>query len=226
MKTHYVGHDEAYKKRRARGQAGWDTAEGYEESLAILERSLQAKYVPKSGKLLELGCGAGNIALWPAKKGYAMYGVDIAPTAIEWAREKAKKHHLQMDFRVGSVLDLKEYPDDFFDFVLNGHCFHCIIGEDRKLFLTSAFRVLKPKGFFHIRTMCGDVTNEDMQKAFDPKSRCLIHKGIAMRYIGLPEDILDEIREAGFHILHWEWEKEPPIGENDQLTLLVDALKP
>ncbi len=226
MKTNYIGHDDGYKKRKAEGRAGWDTAEGYEESKVILEKWLQAEHVPKSGKLLEVGCGAGDIALWFAEQEYEVYGVDIASTAIEWAKEKAEERNLKADFRVGSVLDLKEYSDDSFDFVLDGHCFHCIIGEDRKLFLASARRVLKPKGFFHVRTMCGDIAhleNEEVKKSFDPKTRCTIHKGFATRYLGLPENILQEIRNADFNILHWE--VKPRKDQNDVDELLVDAIK-
>ncbi len=226
MKTDYFGHDAAYKKRRASKQAGWNTEEGYEKSFAYIERTLQADHVPKTGKLLEMGCGAGNISLRLADRGYEVHGLDIAPTAIEWAQEQARERKLEIDFRVGDVLDLKDYADESFDFVLDGHCLHCIIGDDRKLFLASAFRVLKPQGFFHVRTMCGQAIAKDLQENFDVKSRCLILGGIATRYIGLPEDILDEIRAAGFEIVHREWEEEPPLDEDEQLTILVDAIRP
>jgi len=220
MRTNYIGHDNAYKKKKTEGMPGWATAEGIQENIACLKEVLRAKYVPKSGNLLELGCGAGNLTLWLAKKGYNAYGVDISPTAIAWAQEKAGERNIKADFRVGSVLDLKDFPDDFFDFVLDGYCFHCIIGEDRKLFLASARRVLKPGGFFHVVTMCGEIP-EDLKKDFDPESRCLIQNEIATRYIGLPEDILDEIRYADFHILHWEVKTSKDKKDNDGLS--VDA---
>ncbi len=109
---------------------------------------------------------------------------------------------MEADFRVGNVLDLRGYSDDFFDFLLDGYCLHCIIGEDRKAFLASACRVLKKGGFFHIGTMCNE---PGMVEGFDPKSRCTIHGGdIASRYIGLSEDILKEIRDAGFTVMDWE----------------------
>ena len=225
MKTNYGGHEGAYKKRKKDGRAGWDTAEGTQETIALLEKVLQAEYVPKSGKLLELGCGAGDITLWFAEKGYDIYGVDLAPTAIAWAQEKAEERNLQADFQVGNVLELQNYTDDFFDFVLDGHCFHCIIGDDRKLFLESAYRTLKPGGFLHVNTMCGEVTNEELKKHYDPQSRCHIYKGIASRYIGLADDILGEIRNAGFQILHWEVELSKE-GAPDQDNLLVNAIKP
>lgn len=80
-------------------------------------------------------------------------------------------------------------------------------------------------------TMCGEVTGEESKKHFDPESRCLVYEGkdgpFASRYIGLAEDILDEIREAGFHILHWEVKpRRLDVYPNDQDDLLVDATIP
>jgi 2-polyprenyl-3-methyl-5-hydroxy-6-metoxy-1,4-benzoquinol methylase len=223
MKTDYVFHDDAYKKRKVEGRQGWATQEQVDDYLSVLEKVLQTDYAPKSGKLLELGCGDGANSLWLAKKGYEVYGVDIAPTAIEWAKEKIKNQDIEADFRIGNVLDLKEYEDKFFDLVLDGHCFHCIIGADREDFLKNVLRVLKLDGFFIVSTMCGDVTHEDMKKHFDPESRCLVYGELATRYIGLPEDILGEIRAAGFNIVSFT--VQPKKDENDCDTLWVVAMK-
>ena len=50
----------------------------------------------ESGKVrpcraVDLGCGAGVYAIWFAQKGFDVTGVDISPTAIGIAREKAAK---------------------------------------------------------------------------------------------------------------------------------------
>ena len=119
-------------------------------------------------------------------------------------------------------------PD--FDFVFDGSCFHCIIGEDRKDFLASAYRVLKHGGFFHVRTICGDPWDEETLKTFDKESRCLIREGdIAYRYVGLAQDIIKEITDAGFHILEWETGKgstDPNHHGFGMDRLLVAARKP
>jgi len=225
MKTHYVGHDDMYKKFKAGDeQQDWSTPKQVAEYLPVLKRSLARDYIPKSGRFLEMGCGAGTYSLWFAKKGYQVYGVDIAPTAIAWAKEKAKKQKIIANFRVGSVLDLAEFKDNFFDFVLDGHCLHCIIGKDRNAFLKSALRVLRPGGFFRVATMCGEVTNDEWIKDFDPKSRCMVIKDIARRYIGLADDILDEIKDAGFKIKRWRILYRKDKYEQDDL--LVDTIKP
>lgn len=225
METNYQGHDNVYRKLRAEGKEGWDPMpEITRETLTNLSEMLQAKYVLKIGKLLELGCGAGNITLYLAGRGYEVYGVDIAPTAIAWAQEKARQQNLKGDFRAGNVIDLRDYSDNYSDFVLDGHCFYCIIGDDRKLFLSSAYRVLKPGGFFYVDTMCGEVTNKEIKKQFDQKSRCVVSHGLASRYIGLAEDIIKEIKQAVFNTIH---KNIIPRKNNDDFdSLMVPAIKP
>jgi len=223
MRTWYEGHDRAYQKCRAKGQVGWDTTEGYKEFQILAEEVFHFATLPKHGKLLELGCGAGNMTLWFAEKGYQAYGVDIAPSAIAWAQEHAQKYNLRADFKVGNVLDLHEYSDDFFDVVFDGHCFHCIIGADREKFLASAFRVLKSGGYLIINTMCGEITNPEMRKHFAPQSRCLVYEDIASRYIGFPETIVEEIRKSNFTIMHRKVKVKK--DQNDCDDLLVMAVK-
>jgi ubiquinone/menaquinone biosynthesis C-methylase UbiE len=223
MKTNYPGHDSLYKKLRSEGAQGWATEQEVNIYLALLANALQANYAPKSGKLLELGCGDGVNLLWLAERGYEVSGIDIAPTAIAWAEEKLTQHNLIADVRVGDVVDLRGYLDNFFDVVLDGHCLHCIIGEDRKRFLTNAFRVLKPGGFFHVCTMCGEVTDNAFKEHFDPHSRCVFHGDFAVRYIGQVADIQEEVRSAGFQIRASYL--EPRQDENDCDSLLISATK-
>ena len=205
MKTKYPAdyfcHDAEYQRRRASGNPGWEKANALTAYLALLEKTFAAPHFPKQGRLLELGCGAGDFTLWAAKLGYEVEGVDISPFAIQWAIEKALQRGLPANFQVGDVLDLSRYASDTFDIVLDGHCFHCIIGDDRRRFLREAFRVLKPGGIFHVNSMCGDPSCEEYQQQFDAESRSLIRNGMAMRHLGLPDQIEQEMSESGFIVI-------------------------
>jgi ubiquinone/menaquinone biosynthesis C-methylase UbiE len=205
MRTWYVGHDQAYKKRKSAGQPGWNTKEGYAELQAHFSRLLETAACPPRATLLECGCGAGNMSLWYARQGFRVSGVDIAPTAIAWAQDRARHVGLSVDFRVGDVCTLEGYGDASFDIVVDGSCLHCIIGDDRSRFLASVMRILKLGGTFLSYTMCGEVKGE-LLSHFDEASRCLVYGDIISRYIGLPRSILSEMQQSGLEIVHTEHE--------------------
>ncbi len=225
MKTGYLLHDRQYQKRRAAGKLGWGDADDVADNCTPLGVTLAADCYPKSGRVLELGCGAGDLSLELAKRGYEVSGVDIAPAAIEWARDKARERGLSADFQVGSVLDLAGYADASFDMVLDGYCLHCIIGDDRPKFYAAARRVLKPGGMLHINTMWADtlLTDESLG-GYDPQTRCQIWDGVALRYFGLPEELLAETAAAGFEIVQSQVCPRPHL--NHSAMLLLDARKP
>ncbi len=61
----------------------------------------------RSLPVLDIGCGTGRHAIELAKRGYRVTGVDLSPSQIARAREKAKAAAVQVDFRVGDARDLR-----------------------------------------------------------------------------------------------------------------------
>ncbi len=205
IKTDYAGHDRSYQRRRDDPDyAGWIRHDELAEDWQLIWQPLiQKNAFPQEGRLLEFGCGAGNISIYLAQQGYEVVGVDIAPTAIAWAAENAAKAGVNATFLMENVLELAQIADTSFDVVLDGRCFHCIIGSDRVRFLQSAHRVLKLGGILTICTMCNQVPETlYFQEHFDPKSRCIMHNDIATRYIGDSNEILQEVILAGFRVLN------------------------
>ncbi len=221
MKTHYVGHDQVYQAFKRDGLAGWDkTEEAYAERFAWMEKIFSAGNAPATGKLLELGCGAGNMGIWLAMRGYEVAGIDIAPTAIEWANEKAQAAGSKARFLTGSVLDLKDFADSSFDLVIDSKCFHCIIGEDRRAFLKESARVLKKGGYLLIDSMCTPVKTDQI-KGYDPATGNTIINGIITRHFATPEGLKKELSDAGFAIIN-------SFVEIDELNgnMVIEASKP
>ncbi len=186
-------------------------------------------------RILDLGCGAGDIAIWLASLGYAAYGIDIAPSAIAWAKENAYSQAVQVEFTVGSVVELSPYANGFFHLVIDGRCLHCIIGPDQASTLASIYRVLQPGGGFLLQSMCGEVMEAlPIKQTFDPTSHCLVNEqDIATRYIGSAEAILQELKTAGLETsLPGEraaiasWHIVPREGPDDQDDLVALAVKP
>lgn len=220
LKTNYIAHDSQYKRFKAEGMNGWNDDETWQAWRTEILALIASDGFPKSGKVLELGCGAGDVALLFAEKGYQVHGIDIAPTAIEWAKEKANQAGITADFVVGDVTNLGRWEDAAFDIVIDGHCLHCIIGDDRAEMLKEAYRVLRPGGSFYVSSMCGDPKEPEVLSMYDPESRCTIHGGIAGRYFGLPEDVIKEIEKAGFKVKRHEVRDNKEL--QDDLIVLAE----
>ena len=221
----YALHDKTYRHLRERNALGWDTeADGYIDMLSLVEPALPALLEGTPQHVLELGCGAGNLSVLMARRGYSVIGVDIAPTAVDWAIERATENKVSAQFRVDNVLTLSTCNDASMDVVIDGHCLHCIIGEDRARCLAAVLRVLKPGGMFVVLTMCGDVANPRMLATFDPATRTTVHAGRATRYIGEADAIVAEVAAAGFRVDKFEIISRKDSDELDDLV--VYALKP
>jgi 2-polyprenyl-3-methyl-5-hydroxy-6-metoxy-1,4-benzoquinol methylase len=195
-------------------------------TIVRLEKVLQNVFVPKRGKLLELGCGTGNVTIWLAARGYFVHGVDISPTAVDYAKEAALRRKVHAEFKVADVTEILDYPEDNFDIVLDSNLFHCIVGDDRQVLLANVKSLLRPNGFFHIGTMCGQVRGEFFKEYYDPRTRCVMTEdGVPLRFVASAEEILDEIKKAGFYILNWEIHPVNHLG-NDNDYLEVNVIKP
>ena len=223
-KTDYFGiHEQRYRKLKETGAPGWggyENERAVQKKLSVIDDIPQRESINSLGKLLELGCGDGSISLSLAQRGFDVCGIDISPTAISWAKEKAQAQGLEAEFRTGSVVDLP-YADDCFDVVIDADCSHCIIGEDRKLFFAEVSRVLKRGGIFVLMALCGNPAEDEMLQDFDPDSRCIVRDGVAGRYFGLPEDIVQEMASAGLQPGRWEVIRNPAACGQEELLAIA-----
>ncbi len=218
MRTDYFGHDKAYKKRRAAGLAGWDPADISVSVFRQFESLLCHAAVPQASRLIEFGCGAGNLSVGFANLGFDVTSVDISPTAIEWARDRARDLGLDITFRVENVVTLLD-PSSIYSVAVDSHCLHCLIGPDRATFLTNAHQLLSSDGALIVNSMCRNENTHTLD-GFDPTTGIMQHNGIATRFIGTREEIEEEIRRAGFGIVDSRVE-----ADHEQMDdLLVVAL--
>lgn len=101
-------------------------------------------------RVLDSGCGPGNLTAILAAEGFYVMGVDISSNGIENARERLKKQRFYVDLEVGDLRELR-FEDGAFDTVINMHVLsHFSWGEAKQGFAELA-RVLKPGGLFFLR---------------------------------------------------------------------------
>jgi len=100
----------------------------------------------KPCKTIDLGCGAGNYALYLSNLGFDVTGVDISLSAIKIANENAKKKGIQCRFLVADVLgDLNEVNETF-NFAIDWEVLHHIFPEKRKKYIENVYKILDPGG--------------------------------------------------------------------------------
>ncbi|MDR1498399.1 MAG: class I SAM-dependent methyltransferase [Puniceicoccales bacterium] len=78
------------------------------------ERLLCEQYFPKDRPLLELGCGAGRVALGLWENGWRhITAIDFSPPMIEAAREVALARNADVTFAVGNAVSLSFDAEQF-----------------------------------------------------------------------------------------------------------------
>ena len=224
--TQYKAHDKSYAHKREQGRLGWDAEEEHLKKIALLTKLLQLPIVPKSGKILDIGCGAGEISFWLEQKGYQLTGIDVSEVAIDWAKNKAAACSSKAQFYELDATDKVEIPQAPFDLVIDINCLHCIIGLDRQQYLGNIRASLKAGGIYLLTTMCSEEVNRDIISNFDPESKLIIANQIALRYIGKAADILQELQQAGFTISIHELSCDADSTAENVKDLLVICIKP
>ena len=107
----------------------------------------------ESGKVrpcraLDLGCGAGNYAVYLAERGFEVTGVDSSPAAIEMARANAERRGVQCTFVTADVLGGLVEVAGPFDFAYDWELLHHIFPEDRPRYVETVHATLRKGGLY------------------------------------------------------------------------------
>jgi ubiquinone/menaquinone biosynthesis C-methylase UbiE len=98
--------------------------------------------------VLDVGCGTGTLALEVQQRVGAtgrVCGIDPGIQQIAWARSKAARRHLPIEFQTG-VIEQLAFPDETFDVVLSTIMMHHLGDGLKRQGLAEIARVLKPAG--------------------------------------------------------------------------------
>jgi 2-polyprenyl-3-methyl-5-hydroxy-6-metoxy-1,4-benzoquinol methylase len=160
----YQAHEFEYRKMKDQGVGAWSKSGADGDVVAgaterFFEDLLAQGWMPKKGRVIELGCGTGAISRWFSQKGYSVVGVDISETAIERAEENSKD--LGIEFHSKDVTNSKICELGNFDIVIDGHCLHCLTDKKaRTNFISNAYAMLRKGGVFVAETMCAPLNRK------------------------------------------------------------------
>jgi len=159
----------------------WDTGITPPEIVSMIESGK----VP-IGRALDLGCGTGTNAIYLARQGFEVTGIDISRRAIALAKRKVRSAQLADRVRVerGDVTLLRRWATgQSIDFAYDIGCFHNLKTDARQRYVAALTAVLNPGAFY-------------MLYAFEPQAD---RRGVALDEIAAlfdPAYRLDTLRRG------------------------------
>jgi len=175
--------DSAYHGNR---RPGWDVG----RPATNLKKAVEDGTI-RPGRAAVLGCGTGTNAIYLAKKGFDVTGIDLAPTALDRAEEKARRAGVKVRWLVADVL--KPPRLEPFDFIFDRGCYHGVRRHDAAGYVASVKR-LSHKGT-HLLILAGN--------ANEP------------RHYGPPRVKEEEIRGDFSKAFDFTWLKETRFDSRD-----------
>jgi SAM-dependent methyltransferase len=170
--------DSAYRAGRP---AGWDTG----LTAPPLKDAVESGVI-KPCRVIAFGCGTGTNEIYLAGKGFDVTAVDVAPSALGLAAEKAKKAGVQVRWLLADVLALPDLEP--FDLVFDRGCYHHV-------------RYVDAAGFV-----------ETLRRLTHPGSRCLILSCNNDRPPGVREQ---HMRDDFSALFDFEWLRDSAIEGRD-----------
>lgn len=95
--------------------------------------------------VLDFGCGTGMDAIFLARRGVRVTGIDASPGMISQFLRKAGRERLAIDARIGTLPDLEAFPSGSFAGVVSAFAALNTV-PDLPAFAQQAFRLLRPGG--------------------------------------------------------------------------------
>jgi len=135
--------------------------------------SVVKKWKITSGKILDIGCGTGLLAIEFAKNlpGVEIIGLDLSDVALDVGRDNVQKSKVieRISFKKGDAEDIP-FEDNAFILVISSNTLHLIMNPI-KMF-NEIHRVLKSKGKFFIsdfrRSWIG-IFSKHVRASYSPK---------------------------------------------------------
>ena len=180
------GHpSDVFERQYAGGDAPWDIDSAQPEIVALEDEGV---FGPR---VLDVGCGTGQTALFLAARGHDVTGIDAVPGAVATAQARAKERHLDICFRAADVLEVLPGLIGKFHTVTDVGFFHALSDEQRADFATKLATKLAPGGVYAMLCFSERVPGE-----WGP--RRVSEAEIRATFAG-PEWVVREIRPAGLH---------------------------
>lgn len=121
----------------------WKTDQPQKE----LVEAIDSGWFPKNQRVMDVGCGNGEVSRWLAAKGFAVLGVDYSAAAIENCRRLSAGHSNPPIFQVADLCREHLRLEPVFSLIDRG-CYHRIVTNLRHVFAQNIARATVEGGHF------------------------------------------------------------------------------
>jgi SAM-dependent methyltransferase len=166
-----------------------------------------------TGRALDLACGEGRNAIWLAKRGWSVTGVDYSDVALERARKLASAEGVEVDWVRADVTSYEADPGAFALVIVS---YLQLPGAARQLVLSRAARALAPGGELF---MIGHALRNLKEGVGGPRDPSVLWD---------PDAIVAELRAVDLHVARCEEVLRPVDAEGrvrEAIDVLVDAYR-
>lgn len=172
-------------------------------------------FLPKKGRILDVGCGNGGWLLAFKKNGMQPVGIDLSPSRIETCRA------LGLEVIQGDLIQNNFEPSSF-DVIFAHHFMEHLIRKDRAMALSQFYRWLKPRGIVIIVTPYRE--DLDNSKVVCPNCVSEFHP-VGHEGSFIMGDMSSEIREQRFKVESEFVEMPIPMGSVLPRQLIIFLCK-
>lgn len=179
-------------ERNWAGEPSWGIWGLPESELELLPADLSGQ------RCVELGCGAGYVSAWLARRGGEPIGIDPTPNQLATARGMMKRFGGAYPL-VEGIAECLPFVDDAFDFAISEY--GAALWADPYRWIPEAARVLKPGGqlvFLTNAALCVLCVPDDEERPVETR--------LLRPYLGMHRtEWADSPGQTEFHLPHGEW---------------------
>jgi len=176
-------------------------------SFDCFDEVLSNDYAPEPCRAILLGCGDGRTAVYLARQGYQVLGIDPDRDLLASARERAFMAEVPMDLMGGDPLELPHLPEESFGLAIDlWTAAELPDGLPRMQYLASLHRLLRRDGILISSTAAPKPKKGGKSRRRSPT-------------YAFSSPFVSDFTRAGFEVL-FEGVRESPPGD---LRLMVHA---
>ncbi|MQG15631.1 MAG: class I SAM-dependent methyltransferase [SAR202 cluster bacterium] len=101
------------------------------------------------GRVLELGCGTAENAIYLNANGFEVVGIDLSEHAIKLARQKSKIKGASIELICGDLFK-HDFGGEVFDTILDSGVFHGFSDNARNKYMKVLRQLARPGGILHL----------------------------------------------------------------------------